>query len=550
MTKNSILGGRPPCGPAAKLRRFLRRGAADQSGAAAVFFAVCLLLLAPLSLGLVDVYMATTQRGQLLDALDTATLYVARSKETDPDKLNAMGLKVLKANLNLPSSQTVVSSSFVLVDGRKIVSEAQITPPSFAPKFWTQNNLKANSEVTRNSVNLEVALVLDTTGSMSGDMDSLKTAAKDLVDLVVQDVQTPYYSKVALVPYSAGVKVGANATAFRGALRQPAPVSAISLQNPATVTTTVNHGLIEGEKVFIPSIKLKKDGNNKTLTDAEYTVTLISGEPKKFKINLDLSSYGSFRSSGAAHCVAEGCQLFSFTSDTGSTKRFWGQPCVTERTGPQAYTEAPPSTALMGRLYAGTGTDANGNGTGGSGNTNCKSGEIMPLTSSKQTVKDRVDTLVSDGFTAGHIGLAWGWYMISPEWSGVWTGAGQAPASYTAADTVKVVVLMTDGAFNTAYCKGVIAADSTDSNGGDQINCNATNGTAFSQAATLCANMRAKGIVLYTVGFNVSNDTKVQTLLTNCASTPKHVYLPSGGTALKDAFKAIAQDINRLRISK
>jgi hypothetical protein len=42
----------------------------------------------------------------------------------------------------------------------------------------------------------------------------------------------------------------------------------------------------------------------------------------------------------------------------------------------------------------------------------------------------------------------------------------------------------------------------------------------------------------------------VTNLLQNCATSPKHVFLPSSGTALKDAFKAIGQDINRLRISK
>ncbi len=542
---NSKLGGRSLRELASKLRRVLQRGRADQSGAAAVFFAVTLLLLAPLTLGLVDVYMATTQRGQLQDALDTATLYVARSTETDAEKIKQMGYDALIANLNLPAGQTVASYSFVLVENNKIVSSAAITPPSFSPSFWEQDNLKANSEVTRNSVNLEVAIVLDTTGSMSGQMDSLKTAAKDLVDLVVQDVQTPYYSKASLVPYSAAVKVGDLADTVRGPLRQAVPISTMTMASQAVVTTTDDHNLIEGEKVYIPSLKLNKHGGGSTtLTNSEYTVTLISGEPKKFKINLDTSGYKSYNNSGAAQCVAEGCQLFSFTSDSNTTKRFWGQPCVTERTGTQAYTDASPSTALVGRHYAGTGT-----GTGGSAQTNCKSAEIIPLTSTKQTLKSQIDTLTSDGFTAGHIGLAWGWYTVSPSWNGVFTGSS-APAAYDKPDTVKVVVLMTDGAFNTAYCKGVIAANSTDSGNSDQINCNATNGTAFAQAASLCANMKAQKVVLYTVGFNVSNNTSVKTLLQNCATSPSHVYLPSGGTALKDAFKAIGQDINKLRISK
>lgn len=547
MTKNLILGGRPSRGPAAKLRRFLRRGAADEGGAAAVFFAVCLLLLAPLSLGLVDVYMATTQRGQLLDALDTATLYVARSKETDPEKLNAMGLKVLRANLNLPSGQTVASSSFVLVDGRKIVSEAQITPPSFAPKFWTQNNLKANSEVTRNSVNLEVAIVLDTTGSMSDEMTNLRTAAKDLVDLVVQDVQTPYYSKAALIPYAASVNVGTYANTVRGPLRQATAITGITRANPAVVTSP-GHGLANGERIWISGVNgITNDGANLNrewlvagVTQDTFQLKTLSGNNKDTRQSEGWSVYSS---GGAVQCVAEGCQYFSFDDDNGNRRRFYGRPCVTERVSGEKYTDAAPSTALVGRNYAGTSLNNIG-----ASNTGCGSAAIVPLSSSKADLKTAITNLNSYGYTAGHIGLAWGWYMVSPLWNTVFTGSN-APASYTAPETVKVVVLMTDGAFNTAYCKGVIAGNSS-SNNDNQINCDATNGNPFDQAETLCANMKAKGIVLYTVGFNVGDDTNVTDLMQACASKPENVYLPSGGTALKDAFKAIGQDINRLRISK
>ena len=53
---------------AGRLRAALR----DERGATAVFFAIGLLVMAPVTLGLVDVYMITTQRSQLQDALDTA----------------------------------------------------------------------------------------------------------------------------------------------------------------------------------------------------------------------------------------------------------------------------------------------------------------------------------------------------------------------------------------------------------------------------------------------------------------------------------------------
>jgi hypothetical protein len=111
---------------------------------------------------------------------------------------------------------------------------------------------------------------------------------------------------------------------------------------------------------------------------------------------------------------------------------------------------------------------------------------------------------------------------------------------------------MTDGAFNTNYCNGVIAKDAGAGSGSswDHINCNATNGNGFSQAATLCANMKAKGIIVYTVGFDVGNDATATAMLTNCATDADHVYFPSTGTELKTAFRAIGQEISSLRIAK
>ena len=50
--------------------------------------------------------------------------------------------------------------------------------------------------------------------------------------------------------------------------------------------------------------------------------------------------------------------------------------------------------------------------------------------------------------------------MLAPNFASLWPAASQ-PAAYNTPNLIKVVVLMTDGSFNTVYCNGVIAADST-----------------------------------------------------------------------------------------
>lgn len=537
-------------GRIARICAWLRTGKRDERGAAAVFFAVGLLLLAPATLGLVDVYMITTQRGQLQEALDTATLYAARSSKMTTADIQIVGDNALRANLTLPDGQELTDSTFTLNDEGKVTGHAAITPPNIGPRLWAQADIEANSEVLRNSNNVEVALVLDTTGSMSGSMSDLRTAAKDLVDLVVKDEQTPYYTKVALVPYAAGVNLGDYADAARGAVRGSTPVSAVEKNSDKKVViTSTAHGLATGERVVFAGFGSNPKLNGNSM-NREFRVTRISAD----QFSLDNANgdnlTGSYSGDAAkVQCLSEGCTVQRFTNASDDTRYLGISKCASERVGSEAYTDAGPSTAFAGRLYdqrvslGSISSSASGN--------KCASAEIVPLSTDRTMLKSKIDALEHAGSTAGQIGVGWGWYMVSPNWGHLWP-EGSAPADYSTRQLLKVVVLMTDGAFNSPYCQGVIAKDagSGSGNNSDHINCNATNGNPFTQAETMCRAMKAKGVTIYTVGFNVSSDTSVQNLMRNCATSPDYVYFPNGGTALKIAFRAIAQDINSLRISK
>lgn len=433
----------------------------DRRGAIAVQAALCLGPILVLTFGALDIANASQEKTRLQDALDAATLAAARSSATTDAQLTAVGDPTLSADMT-GSKATVTVSSFHL-DGVKVVASAKATVPTMIAGIWTSGDITvgARAEVVRASNDVEVALVLDTTGSMAGQrITDLKTAAKDLIDIVVHTNQTPFYSKLAIVPYSMAVNVSSTyATQVRGA----------------------------------------------------YT---------------------------AGTCTTPGCQSFKFTNPSGSSRTFAISNCVTERTGTNAYTDAAPSTALLGRNYPSTANP-------------CLSNTIAPLSSDKDMLKGRIDTLSAAGSTGGQIGVAWGWYMVSPNFGYLWPSASQ-PAAYGADHLLKVVVLMTDGEYNSTYCKGVISRDSTSGSGSssDHINCDAPNGGAFSQSQSLCANMKAAGVIVYTVGFDVVNDQRARDLVNNCATDAEHVYLPSTGVALQDAFRAIGRDIDSLRLSK
>jgi hypothetical protein len=443
--------------------------------------------------------------------------------------------------------------------------------------------------------------------------------AKDLVDIVVQDMQTPFYTKVAVVPFSMGVNAGAYAANVRGAIPGAKDVTnvawfksasknitAATKANPVVVTSA-GHGFANGEIVRITGVSGMTQLNNNIYTVAGVTANTfqLSGvngtgyntytgngnvrsclttacapvvttstshgyatndrvhftgivgttqlNNNNYPItNLTATTFAltgvnpfspaltAYTSGGSAWCTVTGCEYHYFTNASASpgTRTFQISTCTSERVGIEAYTDLAPSAAPVGKNYPAS-------------NNPCPTQPITPLSSDKTTLKANIDALVTGGSTAGQIGIAWGWYMVAPTWAYLWPGASQ-PAAYGTANLLKIVVLMTDGAFNTPYCNGVIAANAGSGSGStsDHINCNATNGDPYVQTQSLCTAMKAKGIIVYTVGFDIGDIQAAKDVLANCATGPAYAFLPDTGAELKDSFKSIAQSISNLRLSK
>ena len=231
----------------------LKRAVADQRGVSAVAFAISFAVLTPMALGIFDVYTQTEQRGKLQDALDAAALYAARSPVYTTAGVDAIGDQVLTANLQTVHGATLLTSDFTLV-GDKVVAQASIQLAAYAPSAFPHTPVVVNSEVTRSGNDVEVALVLDNTGSMSGaPMTSLQTAANQLIDLVVSNTQSPYYSKMSIVPYSNSVNPGALLSTVRGMPAAgtdstPAPGKALVYQYPNCKDGRVVADVVRGDK--------------------------------------------------------------------------------------------------------------------------------------------------------------------------------------------------------------------------------------------------------------------------------------------------------------
>jgi hypothetical protein len=185
----------------------------------------------------------------------------------------------------------------------------------------------------------------------------------------------------------------------------------------------------------------------------------------------------------------------------------------------------------------------------------CETGNnLTPLTHVKKTLEDAIDDLHVAGSTAGQIGTAWGWYMISENWAGMFPGADHEPMPKTTPLLSRVMVLMTDGAFNTAHCNGVTTeayAYPTVSNADriDNTVCTASD-TPFNQAQALCTAIKADKVLVYTVGFQVGSEPGAEAFLKACATDENKAFIAANATELRDAFKAIGKEIAKLRLSK
>ncbi|MEW5963109.1 MAG: Tad domain-containing protein [Pseudomonadota bacterium] len=237
----------------------------------------------------------------------------------------------------------------------------------------------------------------------------------------------------------------------------------------------------------------------------------------------------------------------SFGFNNGWTRTWNLTPeCVSERTTSKKFTDDAPNGAhKVGRVYTQSGACTPTN-------------VIVPLSNNKAMLKSTIDSFVANGATAGHLGTAWAWYMLSPNWGNV-LGPASRPADYSGLTTKgpkglpklrKVAILMTDGDYNVQYCSTGIRDKYSNGNNSQKGSCTANNGSSTYQARQLCTAMKAKGITVYTIGFDISSGSTAAATLQQCASSDQTFYMASNGEQLRQAFRDIALQISTLYLSR
>jgi hypothetical protein len=181
---------------------------------------------------------------------------------------------------------------------------------------------------------------------------------------------------------------------------------------------------------------------------------------------------------------------------------------------------------------------------------------IVPLTSTKSTIIDRLDGLIAYAAMGTYIpvGLVWGWHLLT---SNEPFTEGNAPGDQYYDTTLKAIVLFTDGEnsttgasnHNNSYFSGYgyLSANRL----GTTSSTSTANTTLDTKTASLCTSVKAADIRLYVITFGtISSST--QTLMTNCASVVEGetLYWNAPSTSdLEDIFEEIGEDLSEIHLS-
>ncbi|WP_018268594.1 TadE/TadG family type IV pilus assembly protein [Methylosinus sp. LW4] len=204
---------------------------------------------------------------------------------------------------------------------------------------------------------------------------------------------------------------------------------------------------------------------------------------------------------------------------------------------------------------------------------------VLQLTSTQTTVNSKIAQLSANGNTNLHAGFMWGWRTISP------VGPFAQGRVYSASGNHKVIVFMTDGFNNWGTQTGTVVGSDYESLGyytyngaantrlpdgssGDGVNyrsaLTASAGSYSSYLSTsrsaeddltleACANAKAAGIEIFTIGFSIPNDpidAQGLTLLKNCATNASHYFAATDAASLNLAFSTIGTGLGSLRLTQ
>ncbi|WP_068310809.1 TadE/TadG family type IV pilus assembly protein [Polycladidibacter hongkongensis] len=186
----------------------------------------------------------------------------------------------------------------------------------------------------------------------------------------------------------------------------------------------------------------------------------------------------------------------------------------------------------------------------------CPRAEVLPLTSRKGALLSKADELANIGTTAGHAGLNWGYFTLSPKWGDFWASYGSAqsrPSDYSDQSVRKAIIFMTDGEFNSYTYQKRGHANNWD--WAMKIMFSGSRKLAEFRVQEVCAEIRKDGIELFTLAFDNSGrgalkGSNTERILKECATDPQNYIYANKSKELVSAFEMFGSRLTHLHLSK
>ncbi len=570
-----------------KARKF---GRARGGSASTVFSLSAVPLMLMVGAG-IDYNLASASRSNLQQATDATALATAKAAASGTA---GAALQTYASNYLAAATRTAAATlsgypSVNSTTGEVCVATTMPVSTAVMAMIGVETvNVSASacSQVAAGS--FEIALVLDTTGSMANTdnggqskLVSMKNAANSFINTMFDSPTLGPRTKMSVVPFAPSVNVGtgygpslavtsstsystintlSNATgaswfdnAASSAYHWPSPLFAadtsVAVNRFALFNILKKQNSSWGWGGCVESrpypLNISDDPPVSTNPDSYFVPLLAPDEPADIS---HTETYYDSRGRLKTRTIVDATYDNSYIADKGS--------CSTNAPTGNNTTDQTTAQSRLCKYKSLTGSN-----TSNSPNTACSSKSLVRLQTAKTDLVTKVNSLTASGNTNIHEGFMWGWRTISPS----------APfadgRAYNTNGNQKIIVLMTDGMntwsgadndlngsqysaygfYNSANPK----LPSTNQNIGSSSQARSSMDKLTKEA---CDAAKAKGVIIYTIAFSVNSDpidTQGTNLLKYCATSEEHHYFsPSSQLTLSSAFTQIGNSISQLRLSR
>jgi Flp pilus assembly protein TadG len=359
--------------------------AADTRGSVSIITALSIIALMGMVGLAIDYNRITSARQELQTLADTALIAAATSARSNSDPQTAADTSL---SVNWTTKPRQSTASIVIADpgNNELEGVASTTLPMTFSRVlgYKSVDISVKASVVYGQGSVELALVLDTTGSMQGQpLFDLQSATKTLLDNAYAPSGAADKVKVAIVPFAQYVNVGVS---NRNKPWMSVPSNSSATSNVCTTTSPITGT----SNCVTKTATAYNDGVPYTYTyqDCQYTY----GPP--------VTTCGPQTSTSTWN----GCAGSRSYPQDNDAKVASGQP-------------------VPGVMDVSCGT------------------EMLRLTKDRSDIDNKIASFAAGGETFIPAGLVWGWRAISPD-------APFADATAYAGSTAarKAIVLMTDGA--------------------------------------------------------------------------------------------------------